>query len=227
MFSITVPASSRALLSLAEIKAAVGETGSTNDAALTALGAQLSDAIVLACGVPSDGVTPPTLLRETIVETVRHVSHFSAWGFPNNGQRHGDMIDDRLDGLLLSRRFVSSVDSVIVNGDTLDPSAYEIDRSPAILRSISSSSGGYSQWPSGVSVVTYQAGFVTPPEPLKLAATLLIREAWAIMKADPLVRGETFEGLGAVQYGLGSLMSQNGGMPPGIADIIATYRHSI
>lgn len=206
MFSITTPASSRAILTLAEIKAAVGETGSSNDGALTSLGAQISDAISLACGVPSDGVNPPTLFRETIVETIR--------------------LRDPLWSLALSRRFVYSITSIVVAGTTLTTNDYEVDKAAGILRYISSS-GCEVEWPTGKTVVTYLAGFSAAPEPLKLAATLLTREAWAMSQRDPSIRSESFDGLGSFQYSSGSLMSQSGGIPPGVADILSSYRHGM
>ena len=206
MFSITTPAPSRAILSLAEIKAAVGETGSSNDAALTVLGAQISDAISLACAVPSDGVNPPTLMRETIVETIR--------------------LREPVSALALSRRYVYSITSIIVAGTTLTTDNYEVDKSAGILRYISAS-GCEVCWPTGKTVVTYVAGFSSAPEPLKLAATLLTRESWSVSQRDPSIRSESFDGLGSFQYSSGSMMSQTGGMPPGVSDILASYRHGM
>jgi hypothetical protein len=206
MFSISTPASSRAILSLAEIKAAVGETGSSNDAALTALGGQISDAISLACGVPSDGVTPPTLMRETIIETVR--------------------LREPAQTLVLSRRYIYSVTSVVVAGTTLSTDNYEADKSAGVLRYLSVS-GSEVCWPTGKTVVTYSAGFTTAPEPLKLAAILLVREQWALSQRDPSIRSESFDGLGSFTYGTGSLMSQTGGLPPGVSDLLASYRHTL
>lgn len=206
MFSISSPASSRALLTLAEIKTAVGETGSSNDAALTSLGAQISDMISLACAVPSDGVNPPTLMRETIVETIR--------------------LTVPLSSVVLSRRFVFSITSVVVAGTTLTTNDYEVDKSAGILHYLSSA-GREVNWPTGATVVTYAAGFSTVPEPLKLAASLLVREAWAIAQRDPAIRAESFDGLGSFQYSAGSFMSQSGGLPPGVTDILASYRHTL
>lgn len=223
MFSISAPASSRAFLSLAEIKAAVGETGSSNDAALSSLGAQITDSIVAACGVPSDGVNPPTLMRETIVETIRPEARQTYFGLSHQFSARSGQIDDRAEALILSRRFVSSA-SVVIDGQTLSTSLFEIDAAAGLLRYLDSA-GSYILWPRLLTVVTYQAGFVSAPEPLKLAATLLIREAWAISQRDPSVRAASFEGLGSFQYGSGSFMSQAGGMPPGIADLLAPYKH--
>lgn len=203
MFSVTSAASSRALLTLAEIKTALGVTTSDDDVRLTTLGLQVSDMISLACGVPADGVTPPTLFKETISETVR----LSA---PANS-------------IVLSRRFIYSMTSVVVGDTTLTTSEYEVDKSVGILRYLTST-GAYVQWPSGKTVVTYVAGFATAPEPLKLAATTLVREGYSGLDRDPLVRGETFEGLGSIQY-FQSALAGSTGLPKAVEELLAPYQY--
>jgi hypothetical protein len=145
-------------------------------------------------------------MRETIVETIR--------------------LKEPLHTLVLSRRYLHSITSIVVAGTTLTTDNYEADKSAGTLRYLSAS-GCEVYWPTGKTVVTYSAGFATAPEPLKLAATLLVREQWAMSQRDPSIRSESFDGLGSFTYGSGSMMSQSGGMPPGVADLLASYRHTM
>lgn len=201
MFTVTSAASSRALLSLAEMKAALGITTSDYDARLTTLGLQISDAISLACGVPSDGLAIPTLLKETIVETLR--------------------LPSPVVSIVLSRRFVYSVTSIVVAGTTLTANDYELDKASGVLRYLSAA-GYYAEWPSGKTVITYAAGFNAVPESLKLIAATLLRETYAGDGKDPLVRGESFEGLGSIQY-FQSGLSGSSGLPKGVQEMLAPY----
>src|SRR6185312_7968968 len=99
-FTVTTPASELSLLTVEELRAAVGVTDASQDDALTALGARLSASIAKQCGVASDGVNPATLLSETCTEVFR----------PTRFQQD----------LVLSRRPVTSITSVTENGTALD-----------------------------------------------------------------------------------------------------------
>lgn len=189
VFTVSIPAADRNLLSLAEMKAALGVTGNASDAALTALGAQISDMIAHECHVPVDGVTPPTLRSETIVETLRNDLRYS-W---------------RKDQIVLTRRFVTSIASVVVAGVTLVSADYEVDGGAGLLRRVNEG-GTIICWPSGVIVVAYVAGFATVPEPLKLAAATILREQWSVASQggaaprDPLLKRERVEGIGDSEW---------------------------
>lgn len=206
MIVIDSPADDRALLTLAEIKAAVGETTSDNDAALTSLAVSISDVISNLCGVQTDGVNPPTLLSEDIVETVR-LSQASA-------------------SIALSRRYVTAIDSILVDDEEIDDEDYELNPASGVLKYLDTSGTCYVAWPAGKTVVTYTAGFATTPEPLKLAAKALARETWTAEGRDPLLRGEMHEGLGSMQYFQSSLSSSSG-ISQAVLDILAPYRQVV
>ncbi|MBZ9659779.1 hypothetical protein LB523_12055 [Mesorhizobium sp. ESP-6-4] len=161
-FEVTEP-NPATLLTVAEARAALGIVGMARDADLTRLIARISAAIFRACKIASDGTNPPTLMSESVTETFR----LSFTG--------------RLP-LRLSRRRVTAVESVTLNGTEMDESTYDVDRSPGIISFIEM----YRGRPSGASyclpsdriVVEYTAGFTEVPDDLKLAAEIWLRSLW-------------------------------------------------
>lgn len=202
MLTVTGPARSRALLSLEEIKAAVGETGTDNDAALTKLGLQVSDAVSSACGIVGDGVEIPTLKSEDLLDTFR--------------------ISTRTMSVTLSRRFVTDIAEVLVGETALGAANYELERSTGVLRYLDD------QWreipfPFGRVAVSYTAGLITIPEGLKLATSTLLVEAWSSTFRDPLLRSESHEGLGSSSFYKSSIASPEG-WPKAVSDMLVPYR---
>lgn len=171
--SVSVAATDRSLVTAAEVLAAIGAT------ATSAMILYVSDLISMECRVVADGVNPPTLREETIVETVRVVTSKNE--------------------LVLSRRFIGDIVSVTVDGSALAETEYEVDAAAGILTRIDST-GAVICWSRGKVVVTYDAGFASVPEPLKLAAIRAIQEQLSASARDPLLRGETVEGIGRFDY---------------------------
>jgi hypothetical protein len=167
-FIVSVPAADRGLLTLAEIKTALGITDTSQDATLTALGLQVSAIVTSYCRVPSDGISPPTLRRETVVQTTR--------------------IHEKIAEFMLSRRFVASGEAISVDGEALAVDNYEVDRSAGLVRRLIS--GRVVYWSCGTVVVTYQAGLEPVPDLIKRAATNAIREQWSELQRDPLIKRE-------------------------------------
>lgn len=201
MIQIGSPAANRALLSLEEIRAAVGDASTDNDADLVDLSLQVSDLICDLCGVQGDGVNPATILQEDIVEIIRLSVSRAA--------------------LTLTRRFVSAVDSVEIDGVAIDDEEYEIDAASGVLRYLNAS-GGYSAWPAGKIEIAYTAGFSTAPNPLKMAAKVIAREAWTSEGRDPLLRAETHDGYGTFQYFRPTVLDKS--VSQAVIDMIAPYR---
>lgn len=201
MMQIASPAYNRAVLTLAEIKAAVGETTPANDAALTDLALAVSDLVSDLCGIQSDGVNPATILSEEVVEVIRI-------GSPRTT-------------LPLTRRFVSSVDSVKIDGETLSSSEYDIDAASGVLRYLNDA-GGYAYWPVGKIEIAYTAGFETAPNPVKMAAKMVAREAWTSEGRDPLLRSENHDGYGAFTYFRPTILDKS--VSSAIVDMLAPYR---
>jgi hypothetical protein len=207
MLTVSVPAPDRNLLTLNEMKSALGIAGSASDDALTVLGLQISDLISAECRVPVDGVKPPTLRSETIVETFRQIK--------------------TVHPLILSRRFVGAISSLAKDGVALTASDYEVDKAAGLVSRLNSA-GGVICWPSALIVATYTAGFDTVPEMLKLAAITVLREQWAAIKRDPLLRRERVDGIGEREYWVNSATGQASlaSAVSGVAEaMLSSYRY--
>jgi hypothetical protein len=204
MFIVSVPATDRNLLTLAEMKAALGISGSNSDAALTTLGLQISDMIARECCVAADGVTAPTLRRETIIETFR--------------------LDRRINPLRLARRFVDSITSIVEAEVTLTGADYEAEKAAGLINRLDAS-GGVVCWQAAKIVITYLAGFATVPEPLKLAAITVLREQWSAASRDPLLRRERVDGVSEMEFWVNSSSGSATGALSGVAaSMLQPYR---
>lgn len=173
MLTVTTPAADRGLLSLAELRAATGVTGSGQDADLRTLGQRVAAAITRFCRVPAAGATTPTLRAETLSETFR--------------------LSGPVDEIVLARRPVVSIVSVTLAGETLDPTAYESDAGAGLLYRLCGDAR--TCWPCGKIVVVYEAGFAVVPDDLRLAASKLATALWHEAGRDPNLRSESIPGV--------------------------------
>lgn len=178
--TVTTPATDRNLLTLPELRAAIGlaETDTSKDATLTVLGARISDTLARTCLIATGGVTPPTFRLETLTETFR--------------QRR------RVIELVLSRRPIASVTSVHEDGIEVEAADFEIDAASGLLRRLSSDEECY--WPCGKIVVVYRAGWATVPEDLKLAASKMANQIYRESARDPNLKRVVTEGVGEREY---------------------------
>ena len=199
-FTVTTPASELSLLTVEELRAAVGVNDSSQDAALTALGLRLSASIAKQCGVASDGVHPATLLSETCSEVFRPTRH-------------------RQD-LILARRPVGEITSVSENGTVLDAADYEIRRGSGILTRLSGDS--LSCFPCGKIAVVYEAGFETAPDDLKLAASKLASALYSETARDPNLKRIDIPDVEEREYWVGP--SDDPLLSAEISDLLAPYR---
>jgi len=172
-FTVTVPADDLSLLTTAQLRQAAGlATGDTSrDPELTQLGLRISAEIATACQIASDGLNPPTLRSETIVETYWHGAH--------------------CDGVMLARRFVSAVSAVDECGTTIIADDYLIEREAGIIARLSSSRPWH--WARGALSITYVAGFTDVPADLVGAAMDLARLRLSADAVDPMEKGRTIE----------------------------------
>lgn len=184
ILEIITPATSRAILSADELRIAGGLSSidTSQDGRLSELGLRAADFISSKCGVAGDGINIPTLFSEVCRDTFR-----PSLPSPN---------------LLLSRRFVSAVTSVVENDVTLTSAEYEIDRASGVLRRILENKP--SRWAEAKIVVTYTAGLVTIPTDLKHAAELVVRQMVAQSSRDPMIRSERVDGVGEIDYWVGA-----------------------
>ena len=182
MFTVSVVAADRKLVTKAEAEAILGASASITDALLL----QLSDMISLECGVAAAGLTPPTLRQETIVETFR--------------------LRASAESLRLARRFVGTISSLTEDGVALTANDYTVDAVAGVLYRLDPV-GDLCDWPPAKVVITYTAGFATVPTDLKLAAVRVLQEQLSATARDPLVRSEIVEGVGRIDYWVNSASS--------------------
>lgn len=181
MLSVTTAAGDPNLLSVEEMRAAVGVTGSGSDAALLILNGRVSRAIAAHCRVASAGIAVPTLRQETLTETFR------------TGMSR--------EKLLLSRRPIVSVTSVVEDGETLTGAEYEIDAASGILLRLENDEPACWSWSK--IVVVYVAGWATVPDDLKLAASKLASEIYTVGTRDPNLKRIKTDGVDEVEYWIG------------------------
>jgi len=177
MFQVLVPADDLNLLTEAELRLATGvATGSSTE--MQALGKRVSSMITSACQVAKDGVNPPTLMLEQCRDTFRLVC----------AQR----------GLFLSRKFVSAMVSVTVNGSALTKDVdYELDAAGGKLTRLSGDNVTF--WEAGKIVVEYNAGFEEVPDDLKAIAAELAGGYWADNGIDPMEKSLSIPDVIAVE----------------------------
>lgn len=178
MLTVTSAAADPNLLSVEEMRAAVGVTGSSSDAALLILNGRISRAIAAHCRVASAGVAARTLRQETLTETFR------------TGMSR--------EKLILSRRPIVSVTSIVEDGETLTGSDYEIDASSGILTRLEDDEPACWSWSK--IVVVYVAGWSTVPDDLKLAASKLASEIYTVGTRDPNLKRIEVAGVEEREY---------------------------
>lgn len=205
MLTLITPAPDLGLLSVAELRAAVGLAvdDDSRDAELTVLGLEVAGRIASFCGVAPAG-NAPTTLREEVVEEVWRL------GQPASS-------------LVLSRRFASSIVSASVAGTAVDVDLLELNGPAGLLGRLDAGDRPCA-WPAGVRLtVRYTAGFSTVPDDLKAAAKDLLRLMDSGAGRDPLLRAEHIEGATRLEYQIASGMVMDGGMPKDIADRLSRF----
>jgi hypothetical protein len=145
MLTIITPATDPFLISASDI---AQELPDIPAAKREGLARRASAAIAAQCGIARSGAAVPTLRLETVQDTFRLKSHQGS--------------------LVLSRKPVVSVASVVENGVTVDVADYEVDATHASLGKLSSDA--LSCWLCGKIVVTYTAGWEVVPDDLRRIA---------------------------------------------------------
>lgn len=195
----------RALITVAEGRAALGIDGTDQDSVITTTINRVSDLIARECRIPSDGVNPPTFMAETIVQTFR--------------------FESVQDSVMLSRRPVTSISSVVEDGAAVSSGEYEFDKRSGILTRLDAA-GEPVAWNAAKVVVTYVAGFATVPYELKAAAEQVLREQWSARQRDPLLRSEAVEGVGRFDYWVSAVGgSSAGAISPTAAAMLDPFRY--
>lgn len=196
-FTVQFPAKNRALVTPQEVELALGAEFSADLPYLPAAIMQGSDLIARECLVPKAGAVLPTLREEGIVETFRI--------------RAGRVY--REDGpLILARHPVSRINSIVVDGVELVEEDYELLQSEGhLVRLCEDRPVG---WSGDKIVITYVAGWEPIPDVLKLAAIRILQEHVSASERDPLLRGETIEGIGRFDYWVNAPSASSAGARP-------------
>lgn len=206
--TITVPADDLALLTIEEMRAAVGITDNASDDALDAMEALNAASIMSECNIAIGGGYPPTLRREMLSETI-----FDACG----------------DTLPLSRRHDVVIGSIVEDGVTLLDADFMVD--PESGRVTKLCSDYPTCWSARKVVILYDAGFEDVPADLKKVATDFLRASWQERDRDPLVKSERvkIEGVDETerQFWVGSVPGQSneGAVPDIVAGQLTRFRN--
>lgn len=204
--SLITPASDLGLLSIAELRAAVGlAAGDTSrDPELTVLGLRVAGLISAFCAVAPAGVAPPTLRYEVVEDVFRLTGYV--------GKQ------------ILSRRWVTSIVAVTLDGDDVDTDLLAVEGPAGILYRLDADDR-HVCWGPGKLVVRYGAGFAAVPDDLKACAVDLVRQMDSQGQRDPLLRAESADGIGRQEYQIASGMAMEGGIPSDIAGRLSRYRN--
>lgn len=201
MLTITTPAADRSLLTIEELRAACGITNAASDATLATIGARISAAITRACRVAEAPPDPVTLRSETVTEVFRQ----------NCGAEE----------LILARRPVTSITSIVADTVTLETTEYEVEAGSGLLFFLVDDYR--TMWTAAKITVVYTAGWSTVPEDLKAAAAKLALDFYSAGTRDPNLRSEEIEGAGALTYWVAPasdpLLSEE------IQELLAPYRN--
>lgn len=191
--SVVTPATSADLVSLAETKAVLGVDGSDDDALIQIFITQASDALARFC--------KRVFAHEGVKQSVR--------------TEDGDAIGHQ--PVVLRRRPVELTGfGASINGVAVEAGRLEVDPSAGLLWLLDEI-GNQMKWPARASVeITYSAGYSLPtgtPAALKRACILLVNHYRASTARDPLLKGETVEGVGRMDY---AVTTSSGETPSGL-----------
>jgi hypothetical protein len=176
MFQVLTPASDLSLLTIEELRVAIGLASDdvSQDEKLETLGKRVSSIITAACQVVKDGISPPTLLLEGCIDMYRLKC----------GQQ----------AIYLSRKPVYQMVAVSASGSLLTQDVdYEVDAASGKL--IRLSGDNETCWAAGKLEVQYDAGYDPVPEDLKAIAAQLAGGYWADDGIDPMEKRVSVPGV--------------------------------
>lgn len=212
-FKIVTPADTIGLTTLATLKEELADkVAGVSDRILNRLINRATSEIATYLNVPaaSDGST--RLGLETIEETLRR----SPWLHGHSGHE-----------IVLSRKPVTEIISVVVGETTIDDIGYELDPAAGILRRIwAPTSISFGVTAGARTVITYKAGWTLPgddaddytmPAQVEGAVLSLINLAISQGSRDPTVKSQWVTDIERLDFWVGAI-GENGSIPPEIAD---------
>jgi hypothetical protein len=214
--TVSTPATTRALVSLARVKRELGITVSGDDDVLADKIAEASAAIVAHCRVAADHRGRRTFAEEECSAA------FDADEMTSP--------DCEIAPLILPWRIpVTAIASIVENGVTLASADYQLEPMSALIWRMNS--GMRSNWAISSVVVTYTAGWdlvgTELPSDIAAAALALVKASWFGRLRDPLIKSEDVPGVGSTQWWVGSTGGDAGSLPKEVVDSLAPYRAAI
>lgn len=202
LVTVTTPAEVTALVTLDRVKAELGITTTAYDDLLIAKIAEASGDIEAHVGY--------RLARETVTETF--------WS-----------IEEPAEYVLLDRTPVASIDSVTLDDEAQETAAWRLNPRTGALYALDGSGFPW-RWISAESMaVAYSGGYLLPgqsgrdlPAPLEGAAADLVGMFWQARGRDPSLRAETVDGVGRLEYWVGTV-GREGSLPPLVMQKISPF----
>src|SRR6185312_6560578 len=206
LLTVLSPASSRSLTTLAAVRDEIDVGADDTDGRLTRWITEESARIEARLG------------RVLVSEDVRQIFRLD----------HRDRWDaNPPDHLRLTRRPVTAIANVVVDGGALETDRFEADAEAGLLFRLRGSRR--ESWCGRVFEVTYTGGYPsisTMPRPIEAACLGLIRHRWAARGRDPMLRSLAIPGVATEQYWVGSI-GEEGDMPPEITALLEPYRNPV
>jgi hypothetical protein len=220
-------AESTGLTTLAKLKDDLKISSGKDDDYLKGQIAEVSGHVCAYLKVPQADDGSRTLGLEQLIETFRYSG--GSHGFRGRLFHHED--EPRHSRLLLARKPVTAIASVVENGVTLDPEQYQVIGRSGIL--VRLRNDRQSSWhTSGKLVVTFSAGWILPgqqgrtlPAEIEGAVVDLIKMARSARTRDPTVKSENVHGVDSVEYWVGGI--GEGELPETIASKLERYKYRV
>lgn len=201
--TVVSAASSKALITLSDVKLELGITGTTDDTWLTSVIDRASLAAAQYCN--------RTLVSETVKDQFWPQRDGYPWIIPGG-----------IWPLQLTRWPVSSVSSVVENDVTLTVTTDYLLRS-AEGQLVRLDSRAYpKKWPAFTIAVQYVAGYQTIPSDLQDAVIRMVKSRWFMRSRDPLLKQEDVPGVYSAAYWVST--GSEGAITPDVADLLDNYR---
>lgn len=209
ILTITTPADSYDLTTLASVKLELGLADRKQDPRLKSWIRQASGAISDHC--------KRVFAQESLSEQFRIGT--SPWTTPNHW---GDASHREL---ILSRSPVIDLTAIVENDATLDTVAdYECYKPSGLIYRLCGNTRR--SWPSGKIIVTYTAGYsliADLPFGVERACNLLVKFYAAKADQNPLLRSEEAIGVQRFDYQVNQI-GDDGGLPPDVISLLEPYR---
>lgn len=216
IFEIVAGPSATRLTTLQRVKSELKITTSENDAILNQKIDEASSDVTAAVG--------KALASADVRETYWHDRHMGFAGPTFGYAGHGG------DVLFLRRTPISTLASVTLDDDVVDPSEYRLDADAGLLYRLDSSGYPINWWFSKAIVVLYTGGFILPgvngrnlEAAIEGATVALVCSYWLSRGRDPMVKTEDVQGIGRREYWVGAVGDPEL-LPPRVLSSLSAFR---